>query len=206
MKHKTCSSCGTVLQRDEIYTGVCMQCRLEKDEKAKKTAANPGARPEAPKETPRPAAAAPAQTGSAPEAKPAAKPAGTETILVIDDDPYILKVLESRLQASGYRVLTCEDGEAGYKMIKDKRPDLVVSDILMPRMTGYDLIQKLKKETDGTQLIPVLILTAKESMKSFFSGWEIHGFMVKPVKSEELLEKIESLLRTARIRREKGLT
>lgn len=140
------------------------------------------------------------KAGQAP-AQPAA--AGSETVLVIDDDPSIVKLLKSRLEHHGYYVLTAEDGEQGYEVIKSKRPDLIISDILMPKMTGYDLLQKLKKETDGTQNIPVLILTAKGSMKDFFSKWEIHAFMVKPVAAEDLIAKIEELLRVARLRRKK---
>lgn len=202
MKHKTCTTCSAALQRDEVFTGVCMTCRLGKDEKEKK-----GTKAGKPASTP--SSGGPA-AGAVKKDIPAQPPAGPssqrpETILLIDDDPFILKMLESRLKASGYTVLTSEDGEAGYHVIKELRPDLIVSDVLMPKMTGYDLLQKLKKETDGTQNIPVLILTAKGSMKDFFSGWEIHGFMVKPVKAEELLAKIQDLLRTAQLRKQKGL-
>lgn len=115
-------------------------------------------------------------------------------ILIVDDEENVVEVIKARLQSEDFETLTAYDGEEGYDKIKDEKPDLIILDIMMPHMTGYDLLKRLRSETDGTEKIPVVILTAKAQMKEFFSDWDINDFMVKPFTAEELLKKVREHL------------
>ena len=181
-----------MLDREEQERGYCGRCYIPG-----KGGSNPLTPPSS-KPVRKPAAKPPEKKTPPPPSAPAAPPA-PKKVLIIDDEPVIVKFLSNRLAANGYKVVTAEDGEEGYLKIKVEMPDLVLSDILMPRLTGYDLVQKLKKEKDGTEKIPVLIMTAKPSMKDFFSDWEIHGFIPKPIVPEDLLQKIAYLIERAEL-------
>lgn len=125
---------------------------------------------------------------------PAAQSADKKRILVIDDEPALCRLIKIRLEAKGYEVLEARDGESGYGILLREKPDLVISDIMMPRMTGYDLLHKLKKESGEVRKTPVIIMTSRSSMKDFFSDWEIHAFLVKPFEPEDLAAKVKDLL------------
>lgn len=177
MKKKSCIMCGSILESEtELAQVICLRCK-------------PAA---AEKEKPLPVSETPV---SAPSAGKAASP--PRKILLIDDEPLLLKLLKNRIEAAGYEVLTAGDGEEGYARIKALCPDLILTDLMMPGLTGYDLLKRLQKEKDGTQHIPVLVMTAKGGMKDFFESWEIHGFIRKPIDPEELIAKIDALIDTA---------
>ena len=116
-------------------------------------------------------------------------------ILVVDDEPSVLKVLKRRLESKNYEVITAEDGLEGLEKALEQRPDLVISDIMMPTMDGYTFIKKLKAKP-GLSDVPILILTAKEKMQDLFlfEGIKACDYIVKPFETEELLNKITQLL------------
>ncbi len=190
-----CIMCGCMLEEEERDIGTCSRCRVD-SRPASEQKADPGQSVFDPSLLKKKKPAAPAQESVPPPAAPP-KPPRKIKILVIDDEPVLVKFLTKRLESQGYEVISACDGQEGFEKIKSEKPDLILSDILMPRMTGYDLLQKLKKETDGTEHIPVLIMTAKGSMREFFSDWEIHSFMTKPMDPVELLSKIKNLLELA---------
>lgn len=172
-RFKACISCGCMLEgEDEINRGTCERCDLDRTH-ARKT---PAAVPVVPVPVPAPAG---------PKKK----------ILLIDDEPLIVKFLTKRLEVNGYEVIVAFDGLQGFAKLKSDNPDLILADILMPNMTGYDLVQKIRRETDGTQKTPIIIMTAKPSMKSFFDEWEIEGFVSKPIVAEELMKQITEILK-----------
>jgi len=197
---KACIHCGDMLEEDELPRGTCNRCeRLLHPEGQTPAPARPkkssgGRRKTAVR---RPTAAEP------PPAAPAEPPV-PKTILIIDDERLIVKFLTKRLEVNGYKVIAAFDGQEGFDMIQSQKPDLVLSDNLMPAMTGYDLVKKLRKQTNGTEHTPVIIMTAKPSMKSFFSDREIGAFIAKPIVPEDLLGHIAELLRKAGAAREKG--
>ena len=80
------------------------------------------------------------------------------TILAIEDDPAILRGLSDNLRFEGYTVLTASDGETGYQLQRERKPDLIVLDLMLPRMSGYELCRKLRGEGVTT---PILMLTAR---------------------------------------------
>ena len=108
-------------------------------------------------------------------------------ILIIDDEPHIIKMVRSRLEANNYEVVTALNGEEGLNKLHQEKPDLIILDILMPKMDGYTFVRELKKEENE---IPVIILTANTGMTDLFDEEGITDHVYKPFKTEELLEKI----------------
>ncbi len=191
-----CIMCGCMLEEEDRDIGTCARCRLDSRPSSQQKK-DPGQSFFDPDLLRKKKSSEPSR-----ENPPAAVPLPPQAprkmkILVIDDEPILVKFLSKRLESQGYLVISASDGQEGYEKIKSEKPDLILSDILMPRMTGYDLLHKLKKETDGSEHIPVLIMTAKGSMKEFFTDWEIHSFMTKPIDPVELLAKIKNLLELA---------
>ncbi len=112
-------------------------------------------------------------------------------ILIIDDDPHIIKMVEHRLQANDYEVIVAYDGKEGFEKFHEESPDLVILDILMPKMDGYTFVRELKKET---RQIPVIVLSAKSGMTDLFEAEGITDYIVKPFEPGDLLARIKRLL------------
>ncbi|HOW88105.1 MAG TPA: response regulator [Candidatus Omnitrophota bacterium] len=118
-------------------------------------------------------------------------------ILVIDDEPQILWVASTRLQASGYAVSTALSGEQGLKKARQEVPDLVLLDHIMPEMNGDETLEQLKKDP-ATKNIPVIIFTADERrvhMGDYLSRGAA-DCLFKPFTPDELFSKIQRILGT----------
>ncbi len=117
-------------------------------------------------------------------------------ILVIDDDINSLQLFESILKSAGYVCLTLNFPKFALKVIKDERPDLVVTDIIMPYKDGYALCEEIKKIF--LNKIPVLLCTAKSYEQDLIatacSDFGAEDYVIKPCKKEELLEKVKAIL------------
>lgn len=115
------------------------------------------------------------------------------TILVIDDDPQFVDLLRLQLQASGYTILAAHDGMQGLELAKSERPDLVILDVMMPHMDGYDVCQQLRTFSQ----VPVLMLTGRATHQDAVSGLDsgADDYVRKPVNIEELQARIRALLR-----------
>lgn len=112
-------------------------------------------------------------------------------ILVVDDEPEIVELVESVLRDHDFEVFTASDGKNALEIAQHERPDLIISDICMPGLTGYEFWQALKELKLGkTGTIPVLIISAHSDMKSFFDSWDIFGFLSKPFNDQELMAKV----------------
>jgi two-component system response regulator MprA len=116
------------------------------------------------------------------------------TILVVDDEPAVRDALERALRSSGYAVATAGDGEEGLDRMASESPDLVVLDILMPRLDGLEACRRLRASGDRT---PVLMLTARDAVGDRVEGLDAGAddYLVKPFALEELLARIRALLR-----------
>lgn len=110
-------------------------------------------------------------------------------ILVIDDEPQLLAVLKTRLESNNYEVITAVDGNDGIEKLLKELPDLILLDIKMPKKDGYTFVKEMRANRNVKDT-PVIILTARDKMKDLFAIEGINEYIVKPFKSEELLESI----------------
>lgn len=117
-------------------------------------------------------------------------------ILVIDDEPNIMEVVQNRLEANDYIVVTAVDGEEGLEVARRERPDLILLDILMPRMDGYSFVLNLRRDP-ALSRTPVIVLSAKDRMQGKFWLEGVTDYLLKPFKAEELLDKIRRYLEPA---------
>jgi len=117
-------------------------------------------------------------------------------ILIVDDDPTSLKILESMLPADRYNVTKANSGEKALEFAFDKPPDLILLDIMMPGIDGYEVTRKIKKDK-RTKDVPVIIITSLEESESKLRGMEegAEELLSKPVHSTELLARVSSMLR-----------
>lgn len=115
-------------------------------------------------------------------------------ILIIEDDVSILSGLKDVLTFKSYEVLTAEDGEMGYAAAVEEKPDLIILDIMIPKMDGFALCQKLRAEGNST---PILMLTAKGEEPDKIQGLDIGAddYVTKPFSLPELLARVRALLR-----------
>ena len=115
-------------------------------------------------------------------------------ILVVEDDPAILRGLADNLKFESYEVLTAADGETGYRLAKERKPDLIVLDLMLPRLSGYEVCRKLR--ADGVET-PILMLTARGEEADRVLGLDLGAddYVTKPFSIRELLARIRALLR-----------
>ena len=118
-------------------------------------------------------------------------------ILLVDDDRGIVEVIKNVLVGKNYEIITAYDGKEGYEKVQNENPDLVILDIRMPSMNGYEFIRSLRAERGrlGAPMVPVIVLTAKEKMEEVFRLEGVKGYLVKPVDPVKLTQKIEECLR-----------
>lgn len=119
------------------------------------------------------------------------------TILVVDDDPVIQKLLAVNFEMEGYRVVTAGDGVEGIERVHRDRPDLVLLDVMMPRMDGIEVVRSLKADK-ATAGIPVILLSAKAQSTDINGGLDAGAddYVTKPFDPLELLDKVAALIGT----------
>jgi len=117
-----------------------------------------------------------------------------EKIVVIDDDEKITSMLRRSLTFEGYTVATAGDGQEGLKRILEQEPDVIILDVMMPRVDGWEVVRRIR---EGGVVTPVLMLTAKDEVSDRVKGLDLGAddYLVKPFALEELLARIRVLLR-----------
>jgi DNA-binding response OmpR family regulator len=117
-------------------------------------------------------------------------------ILVVEDDPAILRGLAETLRRESYDVLTAADGETGYRLVHEKHPDLLILDLMLPKLSGYEICRKMRSEGLRT---PILILTARGDEGDRVLGLDLGAddYVSKPFSLRELLARVRALLRRA---------
>jgi DNA-binding response OmpR family regulator len=117
------------------------------------------------------------------------------TVLLVEDDPVILKLLEVNFELEGYSVLLAHDGAEGIELARSSAPDLIISDIMMPNVSGLELVKALKGD-DATKRIPIILLSAKAQTADIRAGMEAGAddYVTKPFEPLELVEHVQALL------------
>jgi DNA-binding response OmpR family regulator len=117
-------------------------------------------------------------------------------ILVVEDDPAILRGLADSLRRESYDVLTAADGESAWRLVQQKNPDLVILDLMLPKMSGYEVCRKMRGEGLNT---PILMLTARGEEGDRVLGLDLGAddYVSKPFSLRELLARVRALLRRA---------
>ena len=116
-------------------------------------------------------------------------------MLVVEDDPVILRLLEVNFELEGFRVLGAADGAAGVELARKERPDVIISDIMMPKMSGIELVQAVKADADLAG-IPIILLSAKAQSTDLKAGLEAGAddYVTKPFEPLDLIDRVNALL------------
>ena len=116
-------------------------------------------------------------------------------ILIVDDEPSLLLLLKSRLEANHYQVLTACHGIEGLQVLKQERPDLVLLDILMPDIDGFSFLEKMKQFPD-VRSVPIIMLSAKARQEDIRRAISLGAkdYVIKPFTPEILMNKIKKVL------------
>jgi len=124
-------------------------------------------------------------------------------VLLVDDNQQNLELMQAYLEELPCRLLTAEDGVSAMRLIHDEHPDLVLLDVMMPRMSGFEVCQKIKADPD-TRDIVVIMVTALHEVADFERAVECgtDDFLTKPVNKVELTTRVKSLLRVRLLKRE----
>jgi len=137
---------------------------------------------------------------------PGTETPASRTVLVVEDDASIALGLRINLEGEGYRVLLAEDGERGLELARDEAPDLIVLDVMLPRMNGLEVLQALRREG---RMMPIIILSARTGEMDKVTGLELgaEDYVAKPFSLAELLARVRAALRRPPvIAREEPLT
>lgn len=118
-------------------------------------------------------------------------------ILVVDDERHIVRLVQVNLERAGYQIVTAYDGVEALEKVKSESPDMVVLDVMMPRMDGFEVLKNLQADA-RYQNIPVIMLTAKAQDADIFKGWAsgVSSYLTKPFNPRELLVFVERIFQS----------
>jgi two-component system alkaline phosphatase synthesis response regulator PhoP/two-component system response regulator VicR len=116
-------------------------------------------------------------------------------VLVCDDERHIVRLIQVNLERQGYQVITAFDGKEGLEKIRAERPNLVVLDVMMPYMDGFEVLKSLRREPE-TEALPVIMLTAKAQDKDVFEGYAYGAdmYLTKPFNPMELVTFVKRIM------------
>ena len=119
-----------------------------------------------------------------------------QTILVVDDERDLLDLIEYNLKKEGFEVLKAENGEQGIQIARENKPDLVLMDIMMPKMDGLEAVEIMRKD-DELKRIPIIFLTARSDEKTEVEGLNKGGddYITKPISTTKLVSRIKAVMR-----------
>ncbi len=118
-------------------------------------------------------------------------------ILVVDDEKPIVRLVQVNLEHAGYEVITAYDGKEALEKVAQEKPDLIVLDVMMPQMDGFEVMQRLQANPE-TRDIPVIMLTAKAQDADVFRGWQagVTLYLTKPFSPFELISFVRRIFRS----------
>ncbi|MBN1459297.1 MAG: response regulator [Armatimonadetes bacterium] len=116
-------------------------------------------------------------------------------IMAVDDERHIVRLIQVNLERAGYQVITAFDGPDALKKVENERPDVIVLDVMMPKMDGFEVLKRLQANPE-TRGIPVIMLTAKAQDADVFRGWAsgVSAYLTKPFNPLELLTFVKRIL------------
>ena len=119
----------------------------------------------------------------------------TRKILVVDDEQKIVDIVRAYLEREGFRVVTAYDGETALKVFRQEKPDLIVLDLMLPKLSGHDVCRAVRKESD----VPIIMLTARDELTDKVVGLELGAddYLTKPFEGRELVARVKAILRRA---------
>ena len=114
-------------------------------------------------------------------------------MLLVEDEATLAMIIKDTLEGQGFRICLAGDGEEGLRLFFEEKPDVLVADVMMPRMDGFEMVRRIRKTDTRT---PVLFLTARSAMNDVVEGFEIGGndYLKKPFGMQELMVRIKALL------------
>ena len=118
-------------------------------------------------------------------------------ILAVDDERHIVRLVQVNLERAGYTVVTAFDGKEALEKVSSEQPDLVVLDVMMPYMDGFEVLQNLRKNPE-TRELPVIMLTAKAQDADVFRGWQsgVDCYLTKPFNPMELISFVKRIFKS----------
>jgi two-component system alkaline phosphatase synthesis response regulator PhoP len=118
-------------------------------------------------------------------------------ILAVDDERHIVRLVQVNLERAGYEVVTAFDGKDALEKVEAENPDLVVLDVMMPYMDGFEVLQQLRKNP-STRELPVIMLTAKAQDADVFRGWQsgVDCYLTKPFNPMELISFVKRIFKS----------
>ena len=120
-----------------------------------------------------------------------------EKILIVEDESTTRALLVAELEKVGYQMFHSKDGEEAFQVIKAVRPDLIISDIVMPEMDGNQLIRRVRASGFGKN-IPVIVLTSHGQMQDYFELMGVDDFITKPFDLQDLIARVDRVLNKAK--------
>jgi len=120
-----------------------------------------------------------------------------KTILVVDDERHIVRLVQVNLERAGYEVATAYDGVEAIEAVQSELPDMIIMDVMMPRMDGFEALKELRAN-EQTKDIPVIMLTAKAQDADIFKGWSsgVDSYLTKPFNPRELLAFVDRIFQS----------
>ncbi|HTU96069.1 MAG TPA: response regulator [Solirubrobacteraceae bacterium] len=120
---------------------------------------------------------------------------GKPTILVADDEEDVRELVSYRLTRSGYEVIDAQDGEEAFRLASENVPDLMVLDVMMPRLDGYEVTRRVRAE-ESLRSVPVILLTARSQETDVSRGFEVGAddYLKKPFNPDELVARVRAVL------------
>ena len=117
-----------------------------------------------------------------------------KTIMVVDDEPLTVKVVKDLFESEGYKVITASGGKEAIKILKKSKVDLILLDIMMPGMDGWDVCEKIKADKN-TEKIPIIFLTAKDDTVSKSMGsLASSDYVTKPFDNKDLIQRVKRII------------
>ena len=118
------------------------------------------------------------------------------TILVVDDEPHVRRLVKANLESSGYKVLTAADGNQAINVVESETPDLVILDLMLPKLDGYAVCRRVREFSS----VPIIMLTARSAQIDLVHGFEVGAddYLTKPFDVTELLMRVQAVLRRSK--------